>query len=213
MRNKSFEFENLFFQHCSPDRISKFLIQFELFSKVKNLRGEICELGIFKGNSFIRLAIFRKILNKKNFLIGFDTFGNFPKAHNKSDHLLRKKFIQEAGSKSISTKELKKILKRKNCLKKIKLVKGDVLKTLPIFLKKNKNIKISLINLDLDLYEPSKMALDLLFPKLVNKGIIILDNFNNFFGETKAVKEFCKKKFLKVKNEIILNKKIYYIQK
>ena len=41
----------------------------------------------------------------------------------------------------------------------------------------------------------------------------MLDNFNEFFGETKAVKEFCKKKKIKISNLSLNGKKIFYIQK
>ena len=80
-------------------------------------------------------------------------------------------------------------------------------------LKKNKKIKINFLNLDLDMYEPSKVALELLYPKLVKNGIILLDNFQSFFGETKAVKEFCKKKKIKVSKITFNNKSLFYIKK
>ena len=41
----------------------------------------------------------------------------------------------------------------------------------------------------------------------------MLDNFNQFYGETLAVKQFCKKKNIKIKNIKFKNKVIYYIQK
>ena len=41
----------------------------------------------------------------------------------------------------------------------------------------------------------------------------MLDNFGEFFGETKAVKEFTKRKKIKIKKLIISKKVLFYIQK
>ena len=80
-------------------------------------------------------------------------------------------------------------------------------------MKKNSKLKYSFINLDLDLYEPSLLVLENFYPKLSKNGILMLDNFNEFFGETKAVKEFCKRKKIKISNLSLNGKKIFYIQK
>ena len=183
-----FEIENYFFQNCDATRIPKFLIQYEIFKKTISLNGEILELGVYKGNSILRFATFKKIHCPHKSIYGFDTFDKFPKAKNKEDKIQRKKFILDAGINSISKNKLIKILKKKNCDKKVKLISGNVMNTLPKFCQKNKKIKISFLNLDLDMYEPSKVALELLYPKLVKNGIILLDNFQSFFGETKSVK-------------------------
>ena len=60
------------------------------------------------------------------------------------------------------------------------------------FLIRIKKNKFSLVNLDLDLYEPTKFVLENIYSKISKKGYLMLDNYNNF-GETKAVDEFCKK--------------------
>ena len=72
---------------------------------------------------------------------------------------------------------------------------------------------VSLINLDLDLYEPSKIVLESLYPRLSKNGIIILDNYKTFYGETKAVNEFCKKYDIKLMKFKLLNKKTFIIKK
>ena len=194
-----FEFENNFYLTCDNDRISKLLIQYELFSMAKNIPGEIVECGVFKGTSLIRLATFRELFNKKRKkIIGFDTFGKFPLANFSKDTKLRKKFVQQSGNQSISVSQLKKILKQKRISKNIELVKGDIAKTVPEFLKRYPKLKISLLNLDVDLYEPSKVILENFYPKLAIGGIIILDDYGVFPGETKAVNEFFKSKKVKI---------------
>ena len=75
----------------------------------------------------------------------------------------------------------------------IELVKGDVEKTLPKFLKKNSHVKISILHIDLDVYKPSKKALNLLYSKIVKGGVILIDDYGVLPGITKAIDEFNKK--------------------
>lgn len=83
-----------------------------------------------------------------------------------------------------------------NHLPKIELVAGDVVKTVPDFLKVNPHTLISLLYLDLDLYEPTISALNDLYDRVVRGGIIAFDEINNpmWPGETEAFLEFFKDK-------------------
>jgi len=209
---KKFLIENKFYETVSLDRFEKVLMQLEIFKIIKNVKGCILEFGIFRGNSFIRFMLFNKIYNFKKKFYGFDTFGEFPKGKNYFDNLQRNKFTKSAGTSSINKLSLNRILKKKK-LKNFTLIKGDVLATLPEFIRENKNLQISLINLDLDLYEPSKIVLESLYPRLSKNGIIILDNYKTFYGETKAVNEFCKKHKIKLQKFKLLNKKTFIIKK
>ena len=58
----------------------------------------------------------------------------------------------------------------------IKLVKGNIQQTLPEYLEKNKGTIISLLYCDLDLYEPTKFSLQLLWNRIPKGGIIVFDN-------------------------------------
>ena len=213
MKKNFFETENNFYQLAPFSRFEKFITQLELFKKSIEVKGDIIEFGVYKGNSLIRLISFNKIFNKrKKKIYGFDVFNKFPFGSNKKDEKHRINFVKDAGENSINKNKLIKILKKKK-FTNFKLIKGNVLKTIPIFLKKNNKLKFSFINLDLDLYEPSLLVLENFYPKLSKNGILMLDNFNEFFGETKAVKEFCKKKKIKISNLSLNGKKIFYIQK
>jgi hypothetical protein len=212
MKKNFFDLENNFYKLVPFSRIEKFVIQLELFKKSLIAKGDIIEFGVYKGNSLIRLISFNKIFNQKKKVFAFDVFHKFPHSSIKKDELHRKRFIKEAGENSISKQKLNQILKKKN-FKNVSLIKGNVLKTIPIFLKKNKNLNYSFINLDLDLYEPSLLVLEKFYPKLSKNGIIMLDNFNEFFGETKAVKEFCSRKKIKIRNLTLGDKILFYIKK
>jgi len=199
--NRSFDYENNFYLSCDISRISKILAHYELFKMVQNIPGEIIECGIFKGASFARFAMFRDLFgnpySKK--LIGFDIFGKFPKTKFVDDHKRRKKFIEEAGALSISKPQLMKVLKHKGIDKFVELVKGDITKTVPAYLKSNPHLKISLLNLDTDIYEPAVTILEHLYPRITKGGILIIDDYGTFPGETKAVDDYFHNKNFKIK--------------
>lgn len=67
------------------------------------------------------------------------------------------------------------------------------MKTLPIFLKKQKNLKISFLHLDLDVYEPTKFVLNTLFKKISKNGLVLIDDYGKIKGATNATDEFLKK--------------------
>ncbi len=107
-----YDAETKFNLQISKERLAKFLIHYEAFKLVKNLKGSIVECGVFKGTSFLRFATLRSIFKKKNSkLIGFDHFShNYPKTSFSNEMNIRKAFIKGAGSSSISTRQLKKVL-------------------------------------------------------------------------------------------------------
>lgn len=196
---KSFNYENDFYLSCDNSRIGKFMAHYELFKLSMDKPGSIIECGVFKGISLVRFATFRNLLNNKSKkIVGFDIFGKFPETKFSQDQKLRKKFIKDAGSNGISKKQLLEILRRKKINSKIELIKGNVIKTIPIYVKKNPRLKISFLNLDTDIYEPAVTILKYLYPKIVKGGILVLDDYGVFPGETKAVDEYFEGKDIKI---------------
>ena len=65
-----FEYENGFYATSTELRFGKFIAHYELYKKIIGLPGAVIECGLFKGNSFFRLAHFRDLLesNTLNFL-------------------------------------------------------------------------------------------------------------------------------------------------
>lgn len=197
-----FEFENYFYWTCDTQRIGKLLAHFELFKMSNKVEGSIVECGVFKGASLIRFAVYRKLFSgpDKKKLIAFDTFSKFPESHIEKEIEMRADFVKECGEESIADWQLMEILKNKDCDKNIELVAGDITETIPGFVSENPDMKISMLNLDVDLYEPSVTILENLYPKLQKGGVLILDDYNTFPGETKAVDDFFKDKKVAIKS-------------
>lgn len=212
--NKSFEYENDFYLSCDSSRIGKFIAHYELYNKTKHLPGVIVEAGVFKGVALVRFAMMEKNINPNNprKIIGFDTFSDFPETDFEGDKQPREKFIKEAGLKSISKSQLEEVLKNKG-IDFVELVEGDILKTVPEYMKSHPDFPISLINLDVDIYEPSKIILDYLYPNLLPGGIFILDDYGRFPGETKAVDDYFKNKNIKIERFSFCKTPCYIIKK
>ena len=198
---KSFEYENNFYLSCDITRISKLLAHYELFKMAIDIAGEIVECGVFKGNSLARFAIFREIFanpfSKK--IIGFDTFGKFPPTEFQDDLKRRDKFIQDAGEESISKEQMMEVLEHKQVAKNVELIEGDITQTVPAYVKEHPELRISLLNLDTDIHEPTVTILEYLYPKIVKGGILILDDYGAFPGETAAVDEYFRDKNMEIK--------------
>ena len=196
---------NLF---MNEERFSKLLIHYEIYEKVKKIPGAIVECGVFKGTSFSRFAMMRELIgnSKKNRLIAFDVFNDdFPNTKYENEKKQRQHWIKTAGGSSISTSQLDKIFKKKK-IKNYELIKGDVLKTIPNYIKKNPNLKISLLNVDIDFVETTQCVLDNFYSKVSKGGIILFDNYDGigtggtfYKGETDTINKFLKK----VKKKII----------
>ena len=204
--------ENNFYLKSDTSRLKKAICQFEVFKKSSNVQGSIVECGVFKGASLIRILTYRDLFknsrNKK--VIGFDPFGKFPKPKIKDDQMFAETHDKETGL-GINKKKLEKFLKKKK-FTNFKLIKGDLLSTLPIFLKKNKKLKISFLHLDMDVYAPTKYALENLFNKVAKNGIILIDDYKGVKGATIATNEFIKDKKLKIMKLSIDNRLSFIIK-
>ena len=210
----------------------------------KKLPGDIFEFGCYKGRTLFAIALLLQKLKSKKKIYAFDSFKGFPKnIYSKEDsfdffkkndelkfkHAVVKKIRKfntriKINNKNISSSEDFSFNSKKDLIKKIKflglkniiLIEGSFEKTLPVFLKKYKK-KIFSANLDCDLYRSYKVVLEAIYPKLINKGYIHLDEYYSlkFPGCKIAVDEFCKNNHLKIKK----NKnykwefKRYYLEK
>jgi hypothetical protein len=191
--DKSFEYENNFYLASDVNRMAKVMAHYELFSKTVNLPGSIVECGVFKGTSFVRFAAFRQLLCNPSAkkMIGFDAFGPFPETSFDLDQTSRDKFITDSGEEGIGLEQLRTVLDHKKVNVNIDLVKGDVCKTIPEYLEKHPELRISFLNIDVDVYEPTKACLELLFERVVKGGVILLDDYVSIFpGANKAVEDF-----------------------
>ena len=187
---RSWDYENGFYITSDITRMSKMLAHFELYKMIVNLPGAIIETGVFKGASLIRFATFRILLefSHSRKIIGFDAFGKFPKQLLKEDDAFARHFESSAGE-GISIDEIEKVFLHKK-IENIELVEGNINETVPKYKKEHPELKIALLHIDTDVYEPAITALNNLYDKVVKNGLIVFDDYAAVGGETKAVDEF-----------------------
>ena len=79
------------------------------------------------------------------------------------------------------------------------MVQGEVTESIPEFVEKNRGMRFSLVNLDFDTYEGTKVALEKFVPLMSPGGIIILDEYGKEgWGESDAVDEYVSKYHLRL---------------
>ena len=205
--------ENVFHLKTDISRIAQIIYHYEIYKKILSVSGSIIECGVFKGNSLVRFLTYRMLL-ENNFsreVYGFDMFGKFPNAKNVNDKIWVKKWEKEANN-GIQKQELESNLYNKR-FENFKLIEGNIFKTIPKFLKDNQHTKIALLHLDMDIYEPTKYALNKFFKYMSNGGIILIDDYSTVYGATKAVDEFLKNNKALTIQKLSYNKKPSFIIK
>lgn len=182
--------------------LAKFLTHIELFKRVVGLPGCIVECGVFKGMSLLTFTKLVEVLCPGDTLkrvIGFDTFKGFPSLSEKdgSPSPPHDKRIGgwDAGDFLPILEQVIDITQRDSMIprfKRVELVKGDVCEAIPAYVKKNPGLRIALLHLDLDIYEPTLVALKCLYPLVVAGGVVLLDEYamDGFPGESKAFDEY-----------------------
>lgn len=186
--------ENVFYLKSHPSRLSKLLAHYEIYQDIVSLPGAVVECGVYKGASLARFATFRQVLenNDSRTIYGLDAFGAFPTkgVKSKADKAFIDKF-ESAGGAGISKEALAKTLTAKG-FSNFELVKGDVFQTIPALLERLPHLRIALLHLDMDVYEPTKFAIDQFLPHMTPGGLIVFDDYNSVEGATRAADELCR---------------------
>ena len=191
---KCWDYENGFYLTSHVTRLAKMLAHYELYKTIVGLPGHVVECGVYKGASFLRFATFREILESPHSrkMIGFDAFGSFPDDH---EDAANKEFIRRfsaAGGDGIGRESLAEVLAYKgfdNC----ELIEGDICRTVPQYVGEHPELKIALLHIDVDVYQPTKVILDQLFKRVVKGGLVVFDDYGTVAGETRAIDEFLEK--------------------
>lgn len=180
--------------------LSRILHHYEIFRQIKDLPGSIVECGVFRGETLLLWGKFLEIFctgDRTKYVYGFDHFQGL-KDLKSQDGTQNVAMHEGAYDPSNYYQELLELIELFDADRfvpnkpRIKLVEGDVLTTIPKFVEQNPGMRISLLHLDLDLYEPTLIALQCLYPLVVKGGAIVFDEyaFENFPGETKAVEDY-----------------------
>jgi|TARA_B110000259_G_C14000573_1_gene396093 hypothetical protein len=196
------------FSLTSYDRIFSLMRSIQHIDN-NNIEGDFVECGVWKGGNLI---LFKKMIEKLNIknkkIYGFDTFEGMSKPTDddsdadgflggfKAEHYMKtqKKDINIDNIHAYAPIDMVEQNFNNNTEDKnnLVLVKGKVEDTLKI----SSNIpdKISILRLDTDWYESTKIELEVLYPRLVKNGVLIIDDYGEWSGSRKATNEYFKGK-------------------
>ena len=202
IRGKGTNFEKMenFAKYVSSTTIARFLCKHEMMKQILNVQGSIIECGVLYGGGLMTWAQLSSILEPMNHnrkVIGFDTFSGFSAPAKQDIAPKTSELVVDGGLAVDSFEDLKQciqiydIYRPLGHIEKVRLVKGDMKDTVPQFIKDNPHIVVSLLYLDVDIYEPTLSALEHFVSRIPKGGIIAFDQLNSesFPGETVAVIE------------------------
>lgn len=183
----------------------KLLYRHKFFEEVKDLPGDIVEVGVFKGSG---IATFSKILeiycpNSIKKIIGFDIFNpDMSKIILEKDNNIDKNnmniIYSRINEKDRTYNAVKERLNNMKINNNVVLIEGDVEETLPDFVLNNPGQRISLLYIDVDIERPTYNALKYLWDKVVPGGIIVFDEYEyHKFSESCGVDKFLKERKIK----------------
>lgn len=194
--------------YTNRQAINRFLALHEIFKLQLGVKGSIVECGVFLGQSLFSLAHFSSIYEPSNYhrqIIGFDTFTGFPN-WSVEDQFESSRGIFKPNydtftelTKAISAFQSNHYLEGEE---KIRLVKGDATKSIPKFIAENQHFICSLLYMDFDLYEPTKIALETFLPRMPKGAILLFDEIHNphWPGETLALMDVIGIKNVEIRN-------------
>jgi hypothetical protein len=183
-------------RYIRRSHVTRFIALYELFKLCLPVKGSVIDCGVFRGFSLMTWAHLSAVLEPTNLtrrIYGFDSFEGFPS-------ITREDAPDHTGARAgdlagTSLEELRRIIAIYDTdrflghLPKVHLVPGNVLETVPRFLQDNSHLVVSLLFLDLDLFEPTRIALQSFVPRMPKGAVLAFDELDNpiWPGETSAV--------------------------
>ena len=171
------------------------------YADKKGLAGDVVECGVWKGGNLILAGLVGRQLGRRWKIWGYDTFEGMSEpmefdVSNKDRVRAGTEFAQrqrdgynnwcyspiEEVSANIAQSGLD--------LSDYRLIRGKCEETLT----RAENIpdKIAVLRLDTDWYLSTKMEIEVLYPRLTQQGVLIVDDYGHWGGATKAVDEYFK---------------------
>ena len=189
-------------KYVNRQKLSRFLARYELFKMVMGVKGSIIECGVQHGGGLLAWAKLSEALEPYAIhrrVFGFDTFEGFPDLH-PNDVTGNLTVNHKPGGFSAGYDvytELQQVIEEfdeqryLHQYQKVFLIRGDAQYTIPEFVRENPYVLVSLLFLDFDLYEATRVALETFVPRMSKGSILAFDEVNNAWwpGATQALLE------------------------
>lgn len=186
-------------KYVRRQNLTRFLALYEIFKLALPVKGSVVECGVNDGfgvMTWVKLSAILEPVNLTRRIYGFDTFAGFPNVSD-SDRAAASRHVKVGDLYADSHDELVELVAAHDGTRflghiaKVQLIKGDACKTIPAFIKESPHVVVSLLFLDFDLYEPTKVALETFLPRMPKGAIVAFDELDNplWPGETLAMLE------------------------
>ena len=196
-------------KYVRRQNLTRFLALYEIFKQVLDVKGSVVECGVHEGfgvMTWVKLSAILEPVNLTRRIYGFDTFKGFPKI-SAVDRTAASTHVKIGDLYADSHDELQQLIAAHDAsrylghIPKVRLIKGDASTTIPKFVKDNPHVLVSLLFLDFDLYEPTRVALDAFLPRMPKGAVVAFDELDNplWPGETTAMLEVLDRFKLSVK--------------
>ena len=185
-------------KYVRRQHLKRFPAMYEIFKLALPVKGSVVECGVFKGFGVMTWAKLSTMLEPENLtrrIYAFDTFAGFPNVSEKDKNTITKH--GHGGLYADSYEELLELIAEYDRdrflghMDKVHLIKGDVLETIPKFISEHPHLLVSLLFLDMDLFDPTKAALEHFLPRMPKGAVVVFDELDNpmWPGETLALIE------------------------
>ena len=178
--------------------ITRFVTLYELFKLSLQVKGSVIECGVFRGFGLMTWAHLSAVLEPANLtrrIYGFDSFQGFPAVSERDKNAVKTPAAGELRADSFE--ELSRLIdiydqdRFLGHIAKVHLIKGDLVESVPNFMQEHPHLVVSLLFLDVDLFEPTKTALKHFVPRMPKGSVIAFDQLDNpiWPGEAQALQE------------------------
>ena len=183
-------------KYVRRQHLKRFLALYEIFKLVLPVKGSIIECGVYKGFGVMAWAKLSAMLEPENLtrrIYAFDTFEGFPIVSEKDANPIAEP--KQGALKSSSHEELMSLIAEYDRdrflghIDKVHLIRGNAVETIPKFVADHPHLVVSLLFLDFDLFDPTKVAIENLLPLMPKGAVIAFDELDNpmWPGEAQAL--------------------------
>lgn len=162
------------------------------------LPGAFVECGVWRGGSAVIIALALKQRGIKRPIILFDTFAGMTEAGpedvdyhgDHADVLLaggKGERVAELVAARAPLEHVREVMAATGYDQRfVRMVAGDVRVTLP----QTQTLRIALLHLDTDFYDSTHASLVQLYPRVVEGGLVIVDDYGHWRGARRAVDNY-----------------------
>lgn len=195
------------YEECRSYSMTSIERLFDLYKSVEyivkaGVPGSVVECGVWKGGSMMLAAMsLIKFGHTGRELVLYDTFEGHPKPRDIDANVSifggdgAKRWTPGWGKVSLEV-VAENMHRTEYPMERVRLVKGLVEDTLNV--PANVPESIAIARLDTDWYDPAKVELEVLWPRVSIGGFLIIDDYGHYKGQRQAVDEYFSDKPVKL---------------